>query len=215
MVDVLRGHRSRTGKLAASAKPRVGRLALESGAPVVPVAILGSSGPELEANAVPEGDDSIRSAVQIRCCCRDDTGSSVKRRPITSSIGSRSFTRASSSVHIGASVACRRRPQVSDAMPTPSSAPARMTATRVTASISPGAATQVSLVVLDQPGGMLCGGSRPAARSGADLVNEPARLSPPGDAPLKLASRAGRIRTRSLDHPRAPEQNAADDPSSQ
>jgi 1-acyl-sn-glycerol-3-phosphate acyltransferase len=36
------GTRSRTGKLAASAKPGVGRLALESGAPVVPVAILGS-----------------------------------------------------------------------------------------------------------------------------------------------------------------------------
>lgn len=36
------GGRSRTGELAASAKPGIGRLALESGAPVVPVAILGS-----------------------------------------------------------------------------------------------------------------------------------------------------------------------------
>jgi 1-acyl-sn-glycerol-3-phosphate acyltransferase len=36
------GGRSRTGDLAAQAKPGVGRLALESGAPVVPVAILGS-----------------------------------------------------------------------------------------------------------------------------------------------------------------------------
>ena len=36
------GGRSRTGDLAAEAKPGVGRLALESGAPVVPVAILGS-----------------------------------------------------------------------------------------------------------------------------------------------------------------------------
>ncbi len=36
------GGRSRTGELAAQAKPGVGRLALESGAPVVPVAILGS-----------------------------------------------------------------------------------------------------------------------------------------------------------------------------
>jgi 1-acyl-sn-glycerol-3-phosphate acyltransferase len=34
--------RSRTGKLAERAKPGVGRLALESGAPVVPVAIFGS-----------------------------------------------------------------------------------------------------------------------------------------------------------------------------
>jgi 1-acyl-sn-glycerol-3-phosphate acyltransferase len=34
--------RSRTGKLADRAKPGIGRLALESGAPVVPVAILGS-----------------------------------------------------------------------------------------------------------------------------------------------------------------------------
>ena len=36
------GGRSRTGELAATARPGIGRLALESGAPVVPVAILGS-----------------------------------------------------------------------------------------------------------------------------------------------------------------------------
>jgi 1-acyl-sn-glycerol-3-phosphate acyltransferase len=36
------GGRSRTGQLAAEAKAGIGRLALESGAPVVPVAILGS-----------------------------------------------------------------------------------------------------------------------------------------------------------------------------
>lgn len=36
------GGRSRTGRVADRAKPGVGRLALESGAPVVPVAILGS-----------------------------------------------------------------------------------------------------------------------------------------------------------------------------
>jgi 1-acyl-sn-glycerol-3-phosphate acyltransferase len=36
------GGRSRTGKLAERARPGIGRLALESGAPVVPVAILGS-----------------------------------------------------------------------------------------------------------------------------------------------------------------------------
>jgi 1-acyl-sn-glycerol-3-phosphate acyltransferase len=36
------GGRSRTGALAASARPGIGRLALQSGAPVVPVAILGS-----------------------------------------------------------------------------------------------------------------------------------------------------------------------------
>jgi len=36
------GGRSRTGELAEQAKPGVGRLALESGAPVVPIAILGS-----------------------------------------------------------------------------------------------------------------------------------------------------------------------------
>ena len=37
------GGRSRTGDLQPQAKPGVGRLALESGAPVVPIAILGSS----------------------------------------------------------------------------------------------------------------------------------------------------------------------------
>ncbi len=36
------GGRSRTGDIAEHAKPGVGRLALESGAPVVPIAILGS-----------------------------------------------------------------------------------------------------------------------------------------------------------------------------
>ncbi len=36
------GGRSRTGKVGTEAKPGIGRLALESGAPVVPVAILGS-----------------------------------------------------------------------------------------------------------------------------------------------------------------------------
>ena len=38
------------------ARPGIGRLALESGAPIVPVAIYGSSGAQLEAPAVPQGD---------------------------------------------------------------------------------------------------------------------------------------------------------------
>ena len=37
------GGRSRTGKLAEKAKPGIGRLALETGAPIVPIAIHGSS----------------------------------------------------------------------------------------------------------------------------------------------------------------------------
>ena len=37
------GGRSRTGELAEKPKPGIGRLALESGAPIVPVAIHGSS----------------------------------------------------------------------------------------------------------------------------------------------------------------------------
>lgn len=37
------GGRSRTGRLAEAAKPGIGRLALETGAPIVPVAIFGSS----------------------------------------------------------------------------------------------------------------------------------------------------------------------------
>ena len=36
------GGRSRNGQLADEAKPGIGRLALDSGAPIVPVAILGS-----------------------------------------------------------------------------------------------------------------------------------------------------------------------------
>ncbi len=42
VVMYCEGGRSRTGKLADTARPGIGRLAIESGAPVVPVAILGS-----------------------------------------------------------------------------------------------------------------------------------------------------------------------------
>jgi 1-acyl-sn-glycerol-3-phosphate acyltransferase len=42
IVMYCEGGRSRTGQLASTARPGIGRLALESGAPVVPVAILGS-----------------------------------------------------------------------------------------------------------------------------------------------------------------------------
>ena len=42
VVMYCEGGRSRTGELADQAKPGIGRLALESGVPVVPVAILGS-----------------------------------------------------------------------------------------------------------------------------------------------------------------------------
>jgi 1-acyl-sn-glycerol-3-phosphate acyltransferase len=42
VVMYCEGGRSRTGKLADHARPGIGRIALESGAPVVPVAILGS-----------------------------------------------------------------------------------------------------------------------------------------------------------------------------
>ena len=37
------GGRSRTGKVSEQAKRGIGRLALETGAPVVPIAIFGSS----------------------------------------------------------------------------------------------------------------------------------------------------------------------------
>lgn len=42
VVMYCEGGRSRTGKLAETGRPGIGRLAVESGAPVVPVAILGS-----------------------------------------------------------------------------------------------------------------------------------------------------------------------------
>src|SRR2546421_4505111 len=42
VVMYCEGGRSRTGKLADHARPGIGRLALESGAPVVPIGILGS-----------------------------------------------------------------------------------------------------------------------------------------------------------------------------
>jgi len=43
IVMYCEGGRSRTGKIAAHARPGIGRLALESGVPIVPVAILGSN----------------------------------------------------------------------------------------------------------------------------------------------------------------------------
>ncbi len=43
IVMYCEGGRSRTGKLAEHAKPGIGRLALETGAPVVPIAIMGSA----------------------------------------------------------------------------------------------------------------------------------------------------------------------------
>jgi 1-acyl-sn-glycerol-3-phosphate acyltransferase len=43
IVMYCEGGRSRTGKVSEQAKPGIGRLALESGAPVVPIAIHGSS----------------------------------------------------------------------------------------------------------------------------------------------------------------------------
>jgi 1-acyl-sn-glycerol-3-phosphate acyltransferase len=43
VVMYCEGGRSRTGKVSEQAKPGIGRLALESGAPVVPIAIHGSS----------------------------------------------------------------------------------------------------------------------------------------------------------------------------
>jgi 1-acyl-sn-glycerol-3-phosphate acyltransferase len=42
VVMYCEGGRSRTGKIADEARPGIGRLALESGAPIVPVAVLGS-----------------------------------------------------------------------------------------------------------------------------------------------------------------------------
>jgi 1-acyl-sn-glycerol-3-phosphate acyltransferase len=42
VVMYCEGGRSRTGQIAPDARPGIGRLALESGAPIVPVAILGS-----------------------------------------------------------------------------------------------------------------------------------------------------------------------------
>jgi 1-acyl-sn-glycerol-3-phosphate acyltransferase len=42
VVMYCEGGRSRTGELAPAARPGIGRLALQSGAPIVPVAILGS-----------------------------------------------------------------------------------------------------------------------------------------------------------------------------
>ena len=57
------GGRSRSATIGESARPGIGRLALQSGAPVVPVAINGSrAGAQLAPAAVPVGDSSLRRA---------------------------------------------------------------------------------------------------------------------------------------------------------
>ena len=87
------GGRSRTGKLAEQAKRGIGRLALETGAPVVPIAIYGSSQhPQLEAAAVPEGR---RCSTASRCAgsaSRTRRASSSRRSPTRSSSRSASST---------------------------------------------------------------------------------------------------------------------------
>ena len=56
MAMYAEGGRSRTGELSTKPRRGIGRLALLSGAPIVPVAIVGSSPrAQLEAPAVPEG----------------------------------------------------------------------------------------------------------------------------------------------------------------
>ena len=51
---------------SASRKPGIGRIALESGAPIVPVAIHGSaSGARLETAALPEGHGPVRRAPHL------------------------------------------------------------------------------------------------------------------------------------------------------
>ena len=61
------GGRSRTGRIGDVARPGIGRLALESGAMIVPVAVHGSSQrAQLAAPAVPDGHRPVRRAVSLR-----------------------------------------------------------------------------------------------------------------------------------------------------
>ena len=65
-ADVRRGRPLAHAASSASRKRGVGRLALESGAPVVPVAIHGSAErAQLEAAAVPEGHGPVRRAARF------------------------------------------------------------------------------------------------------------------------------------------------------
>ena len=61
------GGRSRSGVIGDAARPGIGRLALESGAPVVPVAINGcEQRSQLAPAAVPRGHDQLRRADALR-----------------------------------------------------------------------------------------------------------------------------------------------------
>ena len=81
------GGRSRTGHIAEQAKPGIGRLALETGAPIVPIAIHGSSRiRNWKRLQLPRGHRPVR-----RCRC----AGSASRTPRASS-SRRSRTRSSS-----------------------------------------------------------------------------------------------------------------------
>ena len=89
------GGRSRTGKLGDEAKPGIGRLALESGAPVVPVAILGSHQVRnWKRLQFPRVIVQYGEPFRFARCRRAPRASSSRRPPTRSSTGSESCTRA-------------------------------------------------------------------------------------------------------------------------
>ena len=110
VVMYCEGGRSRTGKLADTARPGIGRLALESGAPVVPVAILGSHQVRnWKRLQFPKGHGAVRQAVPLRAGVGHDARAAAGRRPTTCSPASGSCT-PSSSGSAPRARACARAP---------------------------------------------------------------------------------------------------------
>ncbi len=104
------GGRSRTGKLADTARPGIGRLALESGAPVVPLAILGSHQVRnWKRLQFPKVTVQYGHAAPVRGRPGDARASSSRRRRTTSSRGCELHDELTRLGHRGALRVARRR----------------------------------------------------------------------------------------------------------
>ena len=93
VVMYCEGGRSRSGKLADEARPGIGRIALESGAPVVPVAILGSyQVRNWKRLQFPKVTVQYGDPLRFEVVDGLDAASSSRRPPTRSSSGSGSCT---------------------------------------------------------------------------------------------------------------------------
>ena len=171
-----------TASSPTQAKPGIGRLALETGATVVPVAIHGSSKVRnWKRLRVPEGDDPVRRAVPLRAGRGADARAARRRRPTRSSTRSRCSTTGSRPT--AAATSSQRVRDERRARGAPASAPRRVAASRASRAAWPPCA---ALAVLASSAASM---SAPAAaapprcrsRRSASFAQPVYVTAPPGD----------------------------------